>query len=57
MHCCHGESSRGTAAETSGTSDEQIAFDLEYARMLQEMEDLDVDTPPNDDEQDGTQCF
>lgn len=55
-HCCHGESSRGTAAETSGTSDEQIAFDLEYARMLQEMEDLDVDTLPNDDEQDDISC-
>ena len=57
MHCCHGESSRGTAAETSGSSEEQIAADLKYARMLQEMEDLDVDTPPNEDEQDGMQFF
>ncbi|KAF7106096.1 hypothetical protein CFC21_106857 [Triticum aestivum] len=56
MHCCHGESSRGTAAETSGTSDEQIAADLKYARMLQEMEDLDVNTPPNNDEQDDISC-
>ncbi|KAI4972951.1 E3 ubiquitin-protein ligase BIG BROTHER-like [Hordeum vulgare subsp. vulgare] len=55
-HCCHGESSRGTAAETSGTSDEQIAADLKYARMLQDMEDLDVDTPPNDDEEDDISC-
>ena len=56
-HCCHGESSRRTAAETSGTSDEQIAADREYARLLQEMEDLNVDKPPNDDEEDGMRCL
>ncbi|KQK19635.1 E3 ubiquitin ligase BIG BROTHER isoform X1 [Brachypodium distachyon] len=54
-HYCHGESSSGTI-ETSAVSDEQIAADFEYAMQLQEMEDLTIETPPNDDEQDDISC-
>uniref|UniRef100_A0ACD5ZR18 Uncharacterized protein n=1 Tax=Avena sativa TaxID=4498 RepID=A0ACD5ZR18_AVESA len=56
-HChCHGGSSSGTGS-TSRTSDEQIAADFEYARQLQEeMEDLTIETPPDDDEQDDISC-
>jgi len=53
----HGESSSDTVtAAASRTSDanEQIASDFEYARRLQEeMDVLTIETPPNDDEQDG----
>lgn len=51
----HGESS-SSAATTSRTSnmDEQIASDFEYARQLQEMEDLTIETPP--DEEDDISC-
>jgi E3 ubiquitin-protein ligase BIG BROTHER-like protein len=59
-HHCHGESSTSTGSrsgETSKTSDEQIAADFEYARRLQEeIEDLTIETPSDDDEQDGMQC-
>ncbi|CAM0912513.1 unnamed protein product [Alopecurus aequalis] len=59
-HHWHGESSSGTSSssrETSRTSDEQIAADFEYARRLQEeMEDLTIERPPDDDEQDDISC-
>jgi len=55
-HHCHGESSSGTGS-SSRTYDEQIAADFEYARQLQEeMEDLTIETPPDDDEQDDISC-
>jgi hypothetical protein len=58
-HHCHEESctSRGSrSGETSRTSDEQIVADFEYARQLQEeMGDLTIGTPTDDDEQDGMQ--
>lgn len=55
-HHCHGESSSGTGS-SSRTPDEQIAADFEYARQLQEeMEDLNIETPSDDDEQDDISC-
>ncbi|RLN13079.1 hypothetical protein C2845_PM09G01150 [Panicum miliaceum] len=53
----HGESSTAAAASTtaSGTSgtEEQIASDFEYAKRLQEMEDLSIEDDGMADRQDG----
>uniref|UniRef100_J3MAV7 RING-type domain-containing protein n=1 Tax=Oryza brachyantha TaxID=4533 RepID=J3MAV7_ORYBR len=51
-HYYHGENSSGGEATTSTASeiDQQIAYDLVYARQLQGLENLTIDTPADEDD-------